>query len=102
MQTKHVPALVTLLAGAVAALLMLIWHVEFFPFTRNLLIVLIVFYILGQIIRLILDRNFPMMTEEENVEGEEGAEGEDSEGTEEALTENVDTEDAEGPTEEEQ
>ncbi len=88
-----------LLAGAVASLLMLYWKVDFFHFTRNLLIILILFYLLGQIIRFILDRNFKAM-EEENPEGEEGAEN--AEGGEETgeVTENVDTED-EPPREEE-
>lgn len=92
MKTKHVPALVMLLAGAVASLLMLIWKVDFFHFTRNLLIILIVFYILGSIIRVILDRNFKDM-DEESPEGEEEKKNEEGEEEPGEFTENVDTED---------
>ena len=99
MKTKHIPALVTLLAGAVAALLMWLWKVDFFTFTRNLLIVLIIFYILGIVIKVILDHNFKDMEEEAKEEGE----GETGEGTEEETSqENVDTEDEEASGEEKQ
>ena len=99
MKTKHIPALVTLLAGAVAALLMWLWKVDFFTFTRNLLIVLVIFYILGSVIKVILDRNFKDMEDEANEEGE-GVTGEES--GEEESQENVDTEDEETSGEEEQ
>ncbi len=99
MKTKHIPALVTLLAGAVAALLMWLWKVDFFTFTRNLLIVLVIFYILGIVIKVILDRNFKDMEEETTEEGEGGA----GEGTEEQISqENVDTEDEDASGEEKQ
>ncbi len=99
MKTKHIPALVTLLAGAVAALLMWLWKVDFFTFTRNLLIILVVFYILGCVIKLILDRNFKDMDDEAKEGEETGAEGESGE---ETSTENVDTEDENASGEEEQ
>lgn len=99
MKTKHIPALVTLLAGAVAALLMWLWKVDFFTFTRNLLIVLVIFYILGIVIKMILDHNFKDMKEEAEGEGE----GENGEGTEEETSqENVDTEDEDTSGEEKQ
>ncbi len=99
MKTKHIPALVTLLAGAVAALLMWLWKVDFFTFTRNLLIVLVIFYILGIVIKMILDHNFKDMEEEAEGEGE----GENGEGTEEETSqENVDTEDEDTSGEEKQ
>ena len=101
MKTKHVPALVMLLAGAVASLLMLIWKVDFFHFTRNLLIILIVFYILGLIVRAVLDRNFKDM-EEETQEGEEEGEDGEAKGEPGEFTENVDTEDVETAEEEQQ
>ena len=99
MKTKHIPALVTLLAGAVAALLMWLWKVDFFTFTRNLLIILVVFYFLGFVIKLILDRNFKDMDDEAKEGEETGAEGESGE---ETSTENVDTEDENASGEEEQ
>lgn len=99
MKTKHIPALVTLLAGAVAALLMWLWKVDFFTFTRNLLIVLVIFYILGIVIKMILDHNFKDMEEEAEGEGK----GENGEGTEEETSqENVDTEDEDTSGEEKQ
>ncbi len=99
MKTKHIPALVTLLAGAVAALLMWLWKVDFFTFTRNLLIVLVIFYILGIVIKVILDHNFKDMEEKAGEEGE----GETGEGDgEETSQENVDTEEEGASGEEEQ
>lgn len=99
MKTKHIPALVTLLAGAVAALLMWLWKVDFFTFTRNLLIVLVIFYILGIVIKIILDFNFKDMEDEAKEEGE-GETGEET--GEETAQENVDTEDEDTSGEEKQ
>lgn len=79
-----------LLAGAVASVLMLHWHVEFFPFTRNLVTVFAIFYALGSVIKVILDKNFPEMEDEPAEEPEEeAAEGEEEDGE---STENVEME----------
>ncbi len=55
MKTNYIPALVTLLAGAVYCLFGIYTGVPLFDFTVQLLIVLIVFYILGTIVRFVFD-----------------------------------------------
>ena len=56
MKTNYVPAVVMLLAGAVYCLFGLMSGIPLFEFTVQLLIVLLVFYVLGGIIRMVLDK----------------------------------------------
>ncbi len=56
MKTNYIPAIVMLLAGAVYCLFGLKTQVPLLDFTVQLLIVLLVFYVLGGIIRMVLDR----------------------------------------------
>lgn len=56
MKTNYVPAIVMLLAGAIYSLIGLREGTPLFEFTVQLLIVLLVFYVLGGIIRMVLDR----------------------------------------------
>ena len=56
MRTNYVPAIVMLLAGAVYCLIGLSSGTPLLDFTVQLLIVLLVFYVLGGIIRMVLDR----------------------------------------------
>jgi uncharacterized protein HemY len=70
MNTKSVPALVTLLAGFIACVAGIRAHMEVADFLIMLLIVLIVFYFLGGVVRMILDMNFETKQEEETTDGE--------------------------------
>ena len=70
MNTKSVPALVTLLAGFIACVAGIRAHMEVADFLIMLLIVLIVFYFLGGVVRMILDMNFKTKQEEETTDGE--------------------------------
>lgn len=56
MKTNYVPAIVMLLAGAIYCLFGIYNQVELMDFTVQLLIVLLVFYILGGIVRMVLDK----------------------------------------------
>ncbi|MBQ8627123.1 MAG: hypothetical protein IJ419_13255 [Agathobacter sp.] len=56
MKTNYIPAIVMLLAGAVYCLFGLKAQIPLLDFTVQLLIVLLVFYILGGIVRMVLDR----------------------------------------------
>lgn len=84
MKTKPIPAIIMLTAGLVACITGIVKHIEVLQFMKMLLIVLILFYILGCVVKEVLDRNFKEMSEEETTEGaeetEETAEG--AEGTE--------------------
>jgi hypothetical protein len=92
MKTKPIPAIIMLTAGLVTCIVGIIRPVGFFEFIRTLLIVLIIFYIAGCIVKVVLDRNFSDMAQEETTDGTEettdgGQEGEESQGTVETLNE---------------
>lgn len=71
MKTKPIPALIMLTAGLVACVAGIAGHMETVKFTQMLLGVLVGFYVLGCIVKIILDKNFPEMKEEETTDGEE-------------------------------
>lgn len=99
MKTNGIPAIVMLTAGFVDCVIAIYTHASLWNFTRQLLLVLIIFYVIGCIAKTILDRNFKDMdqeekeaapdTEETEAEPEEGneekAEGELQEETEEGT-----------------
>lgn len=78
MKTKSVPAIIMLIAGFIACVMGMITHMEVAGFMKMLLIVLIVFYILGCIVKLVLDKNFAEMQDEETTDGEETENEEES------------------------
>lgn len=97
MKTKQVPIIITLIAGLTICVIGFITQMETVQFVKTWIIVLISFYILGCIAKLLLDKNFK---EEEMEEAtEEAAEGEETESAEGAEgTENL--EDSENSAEE--
>lgn len=78
MKTKTIPAIIMLTAGLVACIAGIIGHMEIVAFTKMLFIVLIVFYVLGIIVKVILDKNFKEMQTEETTEGETALEEEEA------------------------
>ena len=83
MKTKHIPVLITLVAGLTTCIIGIMMQMETNRFMKTLVVVLISFYILGCIAKLVLDKNFKEEPEEEATEeaGEESdaQEGESSE-----------------------
>lgn len=73
MNTKNIPALVTLFAGLVAMIVMMLSGTTDDMLTTLviLLVVLIIFFILGSIIKLIFDRIFADKGEETEDESED-------------------------------
>lgn len=75
MKTKEIPAFIMLTAGLINCVISIYHRVSLFEFTKRLLIVLVVFYLFGLMVKLILDINFPPVeeepTDEENEEGQE-------------------------------
>lgn len=61
MKTKYIPALVMLLAGLIDCLYTMFSGLSLLDFTKRLLIVLIVFYIIGVVIKIVIDMNFKNM-----------------------------------------
>ena len=81
MKTKQVPIIITLIAGFVTCIIGIIMKMEMARFVKTWVIVLVSFYILGCIVKLVLDKNFREETEEATDEAVEGEESE-SEGDE--------------------
>ncbi len=78
MNTKSIPAMIMLLAGGVACIAGFRAHMEMIDFLKMLLLVLVSFYVLGCIAKIVLDKNFAEEKEEETTEGEESQEGEEA------------------------
>lgn len=76
MKTKQIPAIIMLIAGLVTSIAAVINHMETVQFLKILVVVLIVFYIIGCVGKVILDRNFKEEVEEEATE--EAAEEEET------------------------
>lgn len=74
MKTKTIPALIMLLAGFIACLAGIRAHMEAAAFMKMLFIVLLIFYILGCIVKAIIDKNFEEMQKEETTDGAMGEE----------------------------
>ena len=81
MKTNGIPAIVMLLAGFVDCLIAIRTHMTLGSFTRQLFLVLLIFYVIGCIVKLILDRNMKAMEDIKKVEEELG-EKEEKEGDE--------------------
>lgn len=90
MKTKQVPVIIMLVAGLITCILGFTMQMETAQFVRTLVIILISFYILGCIAKLVLDKNFKEEPEEEATEeaGEESV-GEGTETTEETTEEST-------------
>lgn len=92
MKTKSIPAIIMLLAGLIACLSGINAHMEAADFMKQLFVVLIIFYILGCIVEVIIEKNFVKMQEEETTDGEETGEDE-SNRTKEDETAETESED---------
>ena len=82
MKTKQVPIIITLIAGFITCIIGFVMQMETGQFVKIWGIVLISFYILGCVAKLVLDHNFKEETEEateEAAEGAEALEGEEAE-----------------------
>ena len=78
MKTKQVPIIITLIAGLTICIIGFLTRMETGQFVKTWATVLISFYILGCIAKLLLDKNFKEEDIEEAAEGQEGeGEGED-------------------------
>lgn len=85
MKRKAIPAIVMLLGGFCSCVIGILNHMDSAAYIKMLFIVLVIFYILGCIAKIIIDKNFPEMTDEEEAveEGENNEEAESEETAEE-------------------
>jgi phosphotransferase system glucose/maltose/N-acetylglucosamine-specific IIC component len=70
MKTKNIPAIIMLVAGFIDCILAIVYHLSLWEFTRQLLLVLIIFYLIGCVVQIVVDINFKPM---EETEGQENA-----------------------------
>lgn len=77
MKTKQLPAIVMLAAGFITCIAAIFQRLELGEFLKMLLLVLVSFYILGGIIKIILDRSFAEKQKEE-IQSEEDTKPEDT------------------------
>lgn len=85
MKTKEIPAIIMLIAGGVYCLLGIFCQIPLMDFFVQLLIVLLVFWMMGGIVRMVLDHfigEIEDKAKEEEEEAEEKDENEDSEESE--------------------
>lgn len=87
MKTKQIPILITLAAGLITSILGFVMQMETNQFVKTLVVVLISFYILGCIAKLVLDKTFKEETEEATEEAVEEADAEETEDAEESTEE---------------
>lgn len=78
MNTKIIPAVLSLLAGIVALIVTYIRKASLIEILTTLFIVLLSFYIFGCIIKAVMDKYVAKEEDEEEGEGEEGEEGEEN------------------------
>ena len=78
MKTKDIPAIVMLLAGGVYCLIGIRYQVPLMDFSVQLLIILFIFWIIGGIVRMVLDRFMGEIENKADSE-EEDAEEKDAE-----------------------
>ena len=74
MKTKSIPVTLMLVAGAIACVLGFVNRYDTTDFFVMVLMVLVVFYILGSIIKVIIDKNFSEVTDDERAEETEESE----------------------------
>lgn len=82
MKTKYIPALVTLTAGAIAAILNMLHGADNMSALKSLLFTLVIFFIIGQIAKGVLNSVLVNRTEEEDLDKEDAKD-------EETSTENI-------------
>ena len=96
MKTKDIPAMVMLLAGGVYCLIGIRYQIPLMDFSVQLLIVLLIFWMMGGIVRMVLDKFMGEIEDKAKTEETEEAEEKDAEGEEEESEEEEEpTEDSE-------
>lgn len=78
MKTKSIPAILMLIAGAMACILGFVYRYETTQFFAMVLTVLVVFYVLGCIVKIIIDKNFLVEPEKESDQAEETGEAKEN------------------------
>jgi flagellar biosynthesis/type III secretory pathway M-ring protein FliF/YscJ len=70
-KTKSLPAIIMLVAGLIDCIFSIYYHLSLWEFTRQLLLVLVIFYLIGCVVAIVIDINFKVMEEEDAEQDEE-------------------------------
>ena len=70
MNTKPIPIMITLIAAFISCIASVIQGVSFGVFTKRLLLSVLCFAVIGIIVRVVIDRSFKTMEEENEPENE--------------------------------
>lgn len=95
MKTKEIPAIIMLIAGGVYCLLGIFCQIPLMDFFVQLLIVLLVFWIMGGIVRMVLDHFIGEIEDKAKEEEEEAEEKDENEDSEESEAEDEELEEDE-------
>ncbi len=68
MKTRPIPAIIMLIAGFIACLLGIFQHLDMEMFVKTVLFSMIVFLVIGQGVRIILERNMGKMADKKEPE----------------------------------
>mgnify|MGYP002520550863 FL=1 len=98
MKTNGVPAMIMLAAGFIDCVIAILTHMSLWDFTRQLLLVLVLFYVIGCVVKMIIDRNFKEIEEEQN--GQEPEDSKQEQKSEESDQEKTDQTETNQTTEE--
>lgn len=77
MKTRPIPAIIMLTAGFITCIFGIINHLEIMEFVRSVLISMVVFFLIGAIVRFVVDRCMEKMADKEEIHDEEQIESED-------------------------
>lgn len=89
MKTNYIPAIVMLAAGFIDCLFGIANGLNAKTFVTELFIVLVVFYIIGIVMKCVLDRNFKMMKKDQEEDSEESEKESEPEEETEPKEDNV-------------
>lgn len=100
MKTNAVPAVVMLLAGLIDCVVSIYQRLSLFDFTKRLLLVLVVFYLIGCVVKLVLDVCIGKIDDPQPKEEEAPSEAEEeTEEVGEGVSEELENIDAQEETE---
>lgn len=67
MNTKYVPAIIMLSAGFVDCIMAIMQHKPLLDFTKELLLVLVIFLVIGCVVKMVIDKTFRVDEEKEQL-----------------------------------
>ena len=68
MKEKYIPPFVTLLAAAITSIINIVKHIEAVPALKRLLVVIIIFYFIGIIVKVVIHKGLKIFEKKENTE----------------------------------